>query len=179
MKLIITIIFLNIFIMISGMDLKEYYLQKIININTANNVYEDVSRFSKQYNIDPKLITAIIEIESKFNPKAISSKGAIGLMQIIPKTAKTLNIDPNIISQNIYGGIKYFSILLKNNNNDIRLALASYNAGMGNVIKYNSVPPFSETQNYIKNVLKIYEKLNNKKLELYSNEFNDTNFEWK
>lgn len=113
---------------------------------------------SEKYNVDVKLLKAIAHAESNFNPNATSSSGAMGVMQLMPSTAKSLGItDAYNAYDNIMGGAKVISQHLANYNGDISLALAAYNAGSGNVAKYGGVPPFTETQNYIKKVLAYYE----------------------
>ena len=178
MKLLILILFNLAFTIYADDTLRSYYSQKIINQEVANRIYYDVNRFSEEFNVDEKLITAIIQVESNFSNNVVSPKGAVGLMQLMPGTAEMLNVNINNPTENIYGGIKYFSKLLEKNNNDITLALAAYNAGMGNVTKYDSIPPFSETQNYIEQVLNIYQKLSGPSIPLYSNEFSNANFDW-
>lgn len=177
-KILFFIIFNCLFKAYADVDLKEYYQQKIIDQNKAITAYNDVHRFSKEFNVDEKLITAIIEVESNFSNEIKSKKGAIGIMQIMPGTAELLNIDPSDLTQNIYGGIKYFKFLLDKNNNYIPFALAAYNAGQGNIVKYDSIPPFPETHFYIEEVLKIYNNLTESNNTFFSNEFSNTNFNW-
>lgn len=116
-----------------------------------------VSNISAKYNVDEKLVNAVIRQESGFNVKAKSKAGAMGLMQLMPATARGLGVkDPYNPVQNIEGGVKYLSNLLKKYNGNIVLALAAYNAGSGAVDKYSGVPPYRETQNYVKSILKNY-----------------------
>ena len=116
-----------------------------------------ISKVAQKYQVDEKLVNAVIKQESGFNPKATSHCGAMGLMQLMPNTAKELGVkDAYNPLQNIEGGVKYLSNLLKRYNGNTVLALAAYNAGPSSVDKYSGVPPYKETQNYVKNILANY-----------------------
>tara|TARA_R110000782_G_scaffold15189_5_gene44572 strand:+ start:5275 stop:5883 length:609 start_codon:yes stop_codon:yes gene_type:complete len=115
---------------------------------------------AKIYKLPHTLVHAVITAESSYNPNAISRAGAVGLMQLMPETAKQYGVsnrrDPK---QNIYGGSRYLRYLLKLFKNDLSLALAAYNAGEGTVKRYgNKIPPYKETRNYVNKVIKYYKK---------------------
>ena len=124
---------------------------------TKSQVLNVINQVSKKYDVDEKLVQALIKQESGFNPKAKSKAGAMGLMQLMPSTAKNLGVkDPYNMVQNVEGGVKYLKSMLNKYNGNVILALAAYNAGPNAVDKYSGVPPYKETQNYVKNILANY-----------------------
>ncbi|CAA6816087.1 MAG: Membrane-bound lytic murein transglycosylase D precursor (EC [uncultured Thiotrichaceae bacterium] len=120
-----------------------------------------INKYAKQYRVDANLISSVIAIESCFNRKAVSPKGAQGLMQLIPDTAERFGIKDSFSADlNIKGGVRYLNFLQKRYAGDMRKVLAAYNAGEGKVDYYKGIPPYKETQNYVKHVLAIYTSLN-------------------
>jgi soluble lytic murein transglycosylase-like protein len=121
---------------------------------------ELVSKAANRHQVDEKLLHAVIQAESAYDATAISSAGAVGLMQLMPGTAKRYGvIDRRDPDQNINGGTRYLKDLLTLFNSNLHLAVAAYNAGENAVIKYgNTIPPYPETQNYVKQVLSLYHK---------------------
>jgi soluble lytic murein transglycosylase-like protein len=117
---------------------------------------------ANRYQVDPAIVKAIIMAESSYNPKAVSKKGAKGLMQLMPKTAKEMGVEDIFNPEhNINGGVRYYKKLLKQFKGDIKLALAAYNAGMKTVRVHNGVPPFRSTRHYIKKVFEYYQHYKN------------------
>ncbi len=124
----------------------------------ASTYMPTIDIYSKAFQVDPQLVKAIIAVESCFDRRAVSSVGAQGLMQLMPSTAKILKVSNSFDSiENIRGGVRYFSQMLTRFNNNVELALAAYNAGPLAVEKYGGIPPYPETQGYVKKVLKRYE----------------------
>ena len=122
--------------------------------NTERLLQPVILEASERYKVDHAIIKAIIMAESSYNLMAISNKGAEGLMQLMPNTARELGVTDSFNpTQNIHAGVRYFKKLLKRFKGNVRLALAAYNAGSRNVREYNGVPPFKATHSYIKKVL--------------------------
>ncbi len=119
-----------------------------------------IEKYATQYQLDPSLVRSVIATESGFNPKAVSSKGARGLMQLMPSTASLVGVtdafDPE---QNILGGVKHLRYLLDTFNNDLPLSLAAYNAGAGRVQRVGGIPNIRETQDYVRSVTRRYGKI--------------------
>lgn len=131
------------------------------SVSSSENLEEYFKEASETYGVDINLLKAIARQESNFNPSATSSAGAMGVMQLMPSTAKGLGVTNAYDAQeNIMGGAKLMAQNLKKYNGDVSLALAAYNAGGGNVDKYGGIPPFKETQNYVKKVLGYYQNSN-------------------
>jgi soluble lytic murein transglycosylase-like protein len=116
-----------------------------------------IERYAAKYRIDPALVRAVIQVESDFNIACVSSKGARGLMQLMPGTARRFGVAKmHDAEQNIHGGVKYLAYLTRLFPNDLPRALAAYNAGENAVLKYGGIPPYSETQNYVKRAMTVY-----------------------
>lgn len=135
--------------------------EPVLSMAGANAVNGKLSKYeseivsnSREIGIDPLLVKAIIHTESKFNSKAVSPKGAYGLMQLMPSTASMYNVDRTVPYDNVKGGLLYLKYLL--DKYDIRIALAAYNAGEGAVSKYGGIPPYKETRDYVKKVITRY-----------------------
>lgn len=120
------------------------------------NLEDLIASIAQTNNLEPSLVKAIVSAESNFNPKAVSSKGAIGLMQLMPDTARSVGvINPFNPEENVSGGVTYLKQLLSQFGGDVSLALAAYNAGPGAVKQHGGIPPFNETQNFVNKVLSL------------------------
>ena len=140
----------------AGQILPPIQLTKVAAKSTAD--FDGIiNKAAAMFNIPAKLIKSVIQKESNFNPNAVSHAGASGLMQLMPATARGLGVknafDP---AENILAGSKYLRQMLDKYDNNIELALAAYNAGPGNVDKYGGIPPFKETQNYVRKVTDVF-----------------------
>ncbi len=134
----------------------------LLNRKLAENIsqYDElIKKASGKYNVEPALVKAIIKAESNFNHRAVSPKGAKGLMQLMPATASHLQVQDSFHPENnIEGGVKYVRYLLNFFNGNLPLALAAYNAGENAVVRYGGIPPYRETQTYVRRVLSYFER---------------------
>jgi hypothetical protein len=130
--------------------------------NMPSAYVEIIHSACDRHGVDPALVHAIVKVESDFNPYALSRKGAMGLMQLMPRTAVDMNVrntfNPH---ENIDGGVKYLRYLIDRYEGNLSLALAAYNSGETAVKRWGTIPPFPETQNYVQRILKIYNKTGN------------------
>ena len=130
---------------------------KKVDYSDKTNIKNLISKIAKKHGVDEKLVNAVVSQESGYNPAAKSRVGALGLMQLMPATAKGLGVtNPLDPEQNVEGGVKYLKSMLNKYNGNVILALAAYNAGPNAVDKYDGVPPYPETQNYVKSILSSY-----------------------
>jgi soluble lytic murein transglycosylase-like protein len=116
-----------------------------------------IEQAAARHNVDPNLVRSVIKVESNFNPNAVSRKGAMGLMQLMPSTARSLHVtNPFDPQQNVDAGVRHLKKLLESYGGNIRLSLAAYNAGAGAVARSSGIPRYSETQNYVRRITELY-----------------------
>jgi soluble lytic murein transglycosylase-like protein len=136
---------------------------KIVNANfrgplaTTADIDGAIEQAAARHNVDPNLVRAVVKVESNFNPNAVSRKGAMGLMQLMPATARQLKVkNPFDPEQNVDAGVRHLKQLLESYGGDVRLTLAAYNAGAGAVARSAGVPRYAETQNYVRRITSLY-----------------------
>lgn len=146
--------FVEVDIKYQPIEVPQQYRNKAVTDYSSASIRELIRRYATHYGVEEDLVYAVIKVESNFNVAAVSSKGACGLMQLMPGTAAEMGVtsifDP---AQNIAGGTQYLAKMLELFKGDTRLALAAYNAGPGAVKQHNGIPPYAETQAYVRNVL--------------------------
>jgi soluble lytic murein transglycosylase-like protein len=124
---------------------------------TQQDIDAAIEQAAARHNVDPNLVRSVVKVESNFNPNAVSQKGAMGLMQLMPSTARSLNVaNPFDPAQNVDAGVRHLKNLLESYGGDVRLSLAAYNAGSGAVARSAGVPRFRETQNYVRRITDLY-----------------------
>ena len=126
-------------------------------IATPGDIDSAIEQAAARHNVDPNLVRAVVKVESNFNPNALSRKGAMGLMQLMPSTARQLKVkNPFDPEQNVDAGVRHLKQLLESYDGDVRLTLAAYNAGAGAVARSSGVPHYAETQNYVRRITNLY-----------------------
>jgi soluble lytic murein transglycosylase-like protein len=124
---------------------------------SSDEVDASIVMAAARHNVDPNLVRAVVKVESNFNSNAVSRKGAMGLMQLMPSTARSLNVrNPFDPEQNVDAGVRHLKQLLENYGGDVNLTLAAYNAGSGAVARSSGIPRFAETQNYVRRITNLY-----------------------
>jgi soluble lytic murein transglycosylase-like protein len=124
---------------------------------TQEQIDAAIDQAAARHNVDPSLVRAVIKVESNFNPNAVSRKGAMGLMQLMPQTARSLNVtNPFDPQQNVDAGVRHLKQLMESYGGDVKLSLAAYNAGAGAVARSAGVPRFAETRNYVNRITQLY-----------------------
>ncbi|MFY9559383.1 MAG: lytic transglycosylase domain-containing protein [Terriglobales bacterium] len=126
-------------------------------IFTEQEIDAAIVQAASRHNVDPNLVRSVVKVESNYNPNAVSRKGAMGLMQLMPGTARSLNVtNPFDPAQNVDAGVRHLKRLLESYGGDVRLSLAAYNAGTGAVARSAGVPRFAETRNYVRRITNLY-----------------------
>jgi len=139
------------------LDGKAQSHQTLNRAFTAQDIDAAIDQAAARHNVDPSLVRSVVKVESNFNPNAVSRKGAMGLMQLMPSTARSLNVsNPFDPQQNVDAGVRHLRRLLDSYGGDVRLSLAAYNAGSGAVARSAGVPHFRETQNYVRRITNLY-----------------------
>jgi soluble lytic murein transglycosylase-like protein len=124
---------------------------------TQQDIDASIEQAAARHNVDPNLVRSVIKVESNFNPNAVSRRGAMGLMQLMPATARSLHVsNPFDPAQNVDAGVRHLRSLLDNYGGNLRLSLAAYNAGAGAVSRSAGVPRIAETQRYVKRITNLY-----------------------
>jgi soluble lytic murein transglycosylase-like protein len=146
-----------------GHDTTQSATAKIVSANfrgptaSPGDIDSAIEQAAARHNVDPNLVRAVVKVESNFNPNAVSRKGAMGLMQLMPSTARQLKVkDPFDPEQNVDAGVRHLKQLLESYDGDIKLTLAAYNAGAGAVARSSGVPHYAETQNYVRRITNLY-----------------------
>ncbi len=146
-----------------GHDSAESARAKIVTANfggkltTQQDIDYAIDQAAARHNVDPNLVRAVVKVESNFNPNAVSRKGAMGLMQLMPATARSLKVrNPFDPEQNVDAGVRHLKHLLESYGGDVNLTLAAYNAGSGAVARSAGVPHYLETQNYVRRITNLY-----------------------
>jgi len=125
--------------------------------STPGDIDTAIEQAAARHNVDPNLVRAVVKVESNFNPNAVSRKGAMGLMQLMPSTARQLKVkNPFDPEQNVDAGVRHLKQLLESYGGDVKLTLAAYNAGAGAVARSSGVPHYAETQNYVRRITNLY-----------------------
>lgn len=137
-------------------DLPENAASQPLEISESHSeIRQHIKMAAARYGVDSNLVDAVAWQESRYNPRARSSAGAIGVMQLMPGTARQLGVrNPHDVQQNVTGGTAYLREQLERFGNNVPLALAAYNAGPGAVLKYGGIPPYRETQNYVRQIIR-------------------------